>query len=456
LYHLLDAYHVGTNRALFLLESRPHVLEATSGFVRGPRPIDGIQEFFLIVALPKKERDFCVSVRLDTAHLAEKEKMNYATRNDTISLSASAAPPAQNDANAVFDGVESVGVWAGVKVGNRYYDCYAKREEKTDTYIAVNHYADYKIDTSPNPPGPGPFTVTSSPSSNGSYSVDVSADGETLTAKVWATGRKCYNVSGAICADCPPTMSAVSGNSSLELIVHLRSREAIIPAGTEKYLLVTTRGLCCCDKPEPSRGILDAVPLDTVVTRKGDMYGLGSDNVKRWIGASQSASHATARGEVFVNAPPASNSGTHSADAGGLTGREANALSNLISRQLRAVSMSETKQEPTAYVLHDFFADRLETRLRRYGAARRKLETPVEAKQLPGDAGALAKYFNRGKVTRRDLASTSANELARVLKVDPQQVARVRLEALGVHLAPGADPNGAGAPAKPTTSRKKS
>lgn len=45
LYHLLDAYHVGTNRALFLLESRPHVLAGTSGFVRGPRPIDGIQSF---------------------------------------------------------------------------------------------------------------------------------------------------------------------------------------------------------------------------------------------------------------------------------------------------------------------------------------------------------------------------------------------------------------------------
>lgn len=435
LYHLLDAYHVGTNRALFLLEPRPHVLESASGFVRGPRPIDGIQEFFLIVAVPKKEQDFCVSVRLDTAHLAEKEKMNYATRNDTMSLSASASPPEQNDPAAVFDGQETIGVWFGGKIGDRYYDCYAKRAEQTETYIAATHYADYKIDTGPTPPGPGPYTVTSSFSSHGNYSVDVSPDGETLTAKVWAVSRKCFNVGGTVCADCPPTMSARSANSSLDLIVHLKSREPIIPAGKEKFLLVTTRGLCCCDKPQPRSGILEAVPLDVVITRKGDQYGLVSDSVKRWIGAAQSASHATARGELFNQAVPEASSPSN-ADTGELTVKEANALGKLISRQLRSVSMSETKQEPTAYVLHDFFAERLEKRLRRYGTARRRLNTTVEAEQLPGDARALTKYFNRENVTRRDVASLSASELARVLKTDPQQVARVRLEALGVRLEP--------------------
>ena len=57
MYHLLDSYHLGTNRAIFFVQPRPHVLEEPSGFVRGPRKVEGIQEFFLVVGQPKNQED---------------------------------------------------------------------------------------------------------------------------------------------------------------------------------------------------------------------------------------------------------------------------------------------------------------------------------------------------------------------------------------------------------------
>ncbi len=50
MYHLLDSYHLGTNRAVFFVQPRPHTLEEPSGFVRGPRPVEGIQEVLLVFA----------------------------------------------------------------------------------------------------------------------------------------------------------------------------------------------------------------------------------------------------------------------------------------------------------------------------------------------------------------------------------------------------------------------
>jgi hypothetical protein len=51
LYNLLSSYHIGTNRALFLMLPRPHTMQPTDRrtFVRGLRIIEGIQDFFLVI-----------------------------------------------------------------------------------------------------------------------------------------------------------------------------------------------------------------------------------------------------------------------------------------------------------------------------------------------------------------------------------------------------------------------
>jgi hypothetical protein len=71
LYQILDSYHAGTNRAIFFLNARPHLIDSPFTFVNGPRRLEGIQEFFLVVRRPKAMDDFCVKAVLETAHLRE-------------------------------------------------------------------------------------------------------------------------------------------------------------------------------------------------------------------------------------------------------------------------------------------------------------------------------------------------------------------------------------------------
>jgi hypothetical protein len=73
LYNLLSSYHVGTNRAQFLMLARPHVLDPTDHrtFVNGLRQIEGVQEFILIVARPPGLPGLCVEAQLETGHFPE-------------------------------------------------------------------------------------------------------------------------------------------------------------------------------------------------------------------------------------------------------------------------------------------------------------------------------------------------------------------------------------------------
>ncbi|NUQ73894.1 MAG: hypothetical protein HUU21_10080 [Polyangiaceae bacterium] len=69
MYNLFQAFHLGTNRALFLLEPRPHVVQTEATFINGPRALEGIQEVFLVVVRPKEMKTLCVSAVLETAHV---------------------------------------------------------------------------------------------------------------------------------------------------------------------------------------------------------------------------------------------------------------------------------------------------------------------------------------------------------------------------------------------------
>lgn len=73
MYNLLSAYHVGTNRASFLMLPRPHVLQPTDHrtIVQGLRFIEGIQEFLLIVSRPADIEGIAVEASLDTGHFPE-------------------------------------------------------------------------------------------------------------------------------------------------------------------------------------------------------------------------------------------------------------------------------------------------------------------------------------------------------------------------------------------------
>ena len=111
LYHQLDSYHLGTNRALFFVLPRPNTLETEHTFVNGIRNIEGIQEFFLVVARPKSLSGFCVEAYLETGHIG---KVPYSTTQEVAGTeiqttwfdSYHAAPKGDDDETTVYDAAD--------------------------------------------------------------------------------------------------------------------------------------------------------------------------------------------------------------------------------------------------------------------------------------------------------------------------------------------------------------
>ncbi len=70
MYNLLTGYHPGTNRAVFLMLPRPHILQPTERrtLVQGLRYIEGVQDFFLIVSHAKNIDGMCIEALLETGH----------------------------------------------------------------------------------------------------------------------------------------------------------------------------------------------------------------------------------------------------------------------------------------------------------------------------------------------------------------------------------------------------
>ena len=83
LYHQLDSYHQGMNRAVFFHNARPHTEPALyNTFVNGLRVIEGVQEHFLIVKRPKTMANICVKAILETAHIYQYQSTTTSTSAD--------------------------------------------------------------------------------------------------------------------------------------------------------------------------------------------------------------------------------------------------------------------------------------------------------------------------------------------------------------------------------------
>jgi len=77
MYHQLNSYHLGSNRTVFFVLPRPHVVQSEDTFVNGPRVLEGVQEFFLVTLRPSSIKDICVDAYLETAHLSPLLKLTY-------------------------------------------------------------------------------------------------------------------------------------------------------------------------------------------------------------------------------------------------------------------------------------------------------------------------------------------------------------------------------------------
>lgn len=74
MYQLFNGYHLGTNRGLFVIAPRPHTVSTGAqtdfNLINGERKLEGIQEVFLVVHVPRQLGGFCIQAGLDTGHLA--------------------------------------------------------------------------------------------------------------------------------------------------------------------------------------------------------------------------------------------------------------------------------------------------------------------------------------------------------------------------------------------------
>ena len=214
MYHQLDSYHVGTNRAVFFMLPRPHTVQSEFTFVNGPRELEGIQEFFLVVVRPKGS-DFCVEAYLETAHINKHE--NRAPRERT-------SKPWE------FPHVEA-------------------RIEDPDTGLLEWDPDSFdlpviKVSTFTPPPGylidvavePKPYQAFEIKAGKSGFK-ELSLDANHLTIEATATATFTDNTIGGNKIE----------NASIDITfqVYLRSIEEEVKSGAET-LFLTGRGLCCC------------------------------------------------------------------------------------------------------------------------------------------------------------------------------------------------------------------
>lgn len=151
MYNLFQAFHVGTNRALFLIEPRPHIRQSEAAFINGPRALEGVQEVFLVIVRPKGMKDFCVNALLETAHIGKQPVEDFETKKrvETIRFEAGASEQTFHelyypDPGFVFDLEKMTGAWFEQKEYYKVIDAYS-----SPTVDADGQYVEVKIRLAP-------------------------------------------------------------------------------------------------------------------------------------------------------------------------------------------------------------------------------------------------------------------------------------------------------------------
>lgn len=431
MYHLLDSYHVGTNRVVFFIQPRPHTLEEPSGFVRGPRPVEGIQEFFMVVAQPKEQEDFCVSLRLDTSHLTKTPIMDYDRKSEPTSIASANAPvaskndiPAENivGARACFFDCWDV-----------HYQCY--RTEARDT-VTYNAPSGYRIES---------YNNLISEATHGSTSVVITPNRATLNINVEAHGHICYEGS-EVCVDCPDTIQEWAGHARRQVSVNLVSVTPTKQIGEEEVMMITTRGLCCCasgrDLKIDDEYVVGfrAIPTDLLPARVlGSRYAIQYDNPQPQRASMQAYVSALNSETPCEDCGDKKNTQveTTAIDAK-YTIRQANELGSFIKTEtLRSLNDPNVKMQK--FIDTEFFSKQLEYKLRQFKKGRDILNEPI-TEHLPKEVvQKLEKHFKKeGKdISRQDMLLLRNDDLAHIAGIAREEVQRIKLGSLGLRFHAG-------------------
>lgn len=215
MYHQLDSYHLGTNRAVFFILPRPHIVQSDATFVNGPRLLEGIQELFLVVLRPKDTDEPCVEAYLETAHIASTPTYTHETSTGQLTLHVTKQAEDRD---------------CGTCFGNDSNTTYA---DGTEVYTPP---AGWEIDLDRE----GGYHVDQQSGSR-IEQVVITAESDHVTA---------YGQVSAWFEDGWPDNFFHNGELNLSVTVFIRKTDAKI-TGYQKNLWITGRGICCCEDDRP-------------------------------------------------------------------------------------------------------------------------------------------------------------------------------------------------------------
>ena len=482
LHHLLDTYHQGTNRVIFYIQPRPHTVAPPSGFVRGPREVEGVQEFFLIVNQAAEQEDFCLDVRLDTGHLFQQEIMEYDYRVDTVTFPFANPTPVMEDTDITPDGDTSRELRSTSNVIYNYsasvpYHCFTRSRSASLPYSSP--FPNYVIDVAnlgQSPDNAGGFHVLPGTQVTGtaSYTVNATADGEVLTIGVDASSRACFKgglneiaVSSSVTAteialitlaataffgdplgviaaailtsgapiiatyeladttvaygSAPGAINQQLGSAQVDVEVFLRSREKIKDTGRiEQTFFITTRGLyCCADKHKPA-----------------GRDGIAYVGVLPEPSPPPSAQPPTA-GMIEPSPPPS----VQLPAAGMMNIEQSNQLQGVLRDEMLRSLVSPRRTEPRPLEQSELLVEMVLPYIRRDPLVRLLLSQPA-ADVIPEQLHEpVSRIFRKSmeEISRADLLSVSTAALAAAAGVDEPTINKLKADLLGKPFRPPGD-----------------
>lgn len=436
MYHLLDSYHLGTNRVVFFVQPRPHTLEEPSGFVRGPRPVEGIQEFFMVVAQLKEQKDFCVSLRLDTSHLTIKPIMDYERKSESTSIaSATALVAAKIDTPAgTIVGGKACDPWPlDSNCWDLRYKCFRTEVNDNVTYNAptgfqIESYFDLINDVI-----------------HGTAEVVVTPDKATLNINVQATGHCCFSMEDLCITNCPPsTLQEWAGAARRQVQVNLVSTTKTKQTGEEQVLMITTRGLCCCAsdrKHEPVDEFVVGfwpIPIELLPASAGEnVAGNSFDTIPMAPAAGRVAPRELSNGLCTECQDKVKRSVTSAAESQ-YTIRHANELSRFI-RTETLKSLNDPYVVLKKFDQTDFFAKQLEHQLQQTTYGHDILQKHAASK-LPKELVArVAEHLKKDAkgISLQDVLGFRNADLSKIFGLGESEIQRLKLSALGVSFKKG-------------------
>lgn len=464
MYNLLQAYHVGTNRVIFYVTPRPHVLEEPSGFIRGPREIDGIQDFFLIVNQDEDQKLPCLSVRLDTGHLTKIDETDYDRSEAPKDLGVNAFAPPPNE---LAEDKVKVG-------GDLHYDCYdSKPDIDSDPAVAPTGYVVERVEelvprevyrgqvdppTTATVDGDLSYTLIGQATGHACFR---NAEGDAAnTLALLQIGSSVAGPLGGLVGlglaaggeDVVPEQRDVeAGYARARVRVHYRSAARTKKTGERQVLLITTRVLCCCDEPDTPPKIVEIVPveIDLELARPPGVGG-GVASTRPPELAAEDDRRATVEGEGVAIArrsgegqPGSSAEVAPAAPPGIMTAREANELAaHVVAETARVASSVDNPAEAPARDA-DLALARVTELALEIPRFRRLLTRPAETIEGLGDAAEkrltkmpLPDSPAEAAPTRLSVAAAPTPALSQSLRVDESDAVQLRLAALGFGKAP--------------------